>query len=79
MNSWNFFTIGLASLNLFSFMLGVTWAFFQQYVFGKSIGKVIFLYFAILAAWYGGLYYYEINKAQVPVEAQEIIEEIKPR
>lgn len=53
----HFFDISVYSLNLFSFMLGVTWAFFNQGLFGKRIGYYVFLYFASLAAWYALLYY----------------------
>ena len=51
------FDISLLSLNLFSFMLGVTWAFFQQGLFGKRLGLYIFGYYAGLAAWYAIHYY----------------------
>lgn len=78
LSAFKFFDIGIFSLNLFSFMLGVTWAFFQQSVFGKSIGKSIFLYFGALALWYGSLYYYEVNKTQVPTEVREIVDAVKP-
>ena len=57
MNEWHFFDIGFKTLNLFSFMLGVTWAFFNQGIFGKRIGQWIFLYFAGLALFYGLSYY----------------------
>jgi hypothetical protein len=33
-------------------MLGMTVAFFNQGLFGKKIGKWVFIYFAGLAAWY---------------------------
>lgn len=33
-------------------MLGMTWAFFNQGLFGKRIGKWVFIYFGLLAAWY---------------------------
>ncbi len=56
--SIHFFDISVYQLNLFSFMLGVTWAFFNQGLFGKRIGYYVFLYFASLAAWYGMLYYF---------------------
>lgn len=48
----NFFEISLANLNLFSFMLGMTFAFFRQGLFGQRIGLYVFLYFAGLAAWF---------------------------
>lgn len=51
------FDISIFSLNLFSFMLGMVWAFFNQGLFGKRIALPIFLYFAGLAAWYGFQYY----------------------
>lgn len=60
MQDFHFFDISIYYLNLFSFMLGITWAFFNQGLFGKKIGKWIFLYFAGLAFWYMILYY---NKA----------------
>jgi hypothetical protein len=50
--NWNFFEITFSGLNLFSFMLGMTWAFFNQGLFGKRIGKWVFIYFGLLAAWY---------------------------
>ena len=55
-SNFNIFDISFNKLNLFSFMLGMTWAFFHQGLFGKMIGKYIFLYFACLAAWYAFLY-----------------------
>jgi hypothetical protein len=58
MNNIHFFDIHYEYLNLFSFMLGVTWAFFNQGLFGKNIGKYIFLYFGGLAAYYGLMYNY---------------------
>ena len=57
LSDFQFFDIHIYSLNLFSFMLGVTWAFFNQGLFGKKIGYWIFLYFGGLAAWYATLYY----------------------
>jgi hypothetical protein len=42
-------------------MLGVTWAFFNQGLFGKHIGKWIFIYFGGLAAWYATLLYLAQN------------------
>lgn len=53
MDNYHLFNIDLVSLNLFSFMLGMVWAFFNQGLFGKRIAMPIFLYFAGLAAWYG--------------------------
>jgi hypothetical protein len=52
-----FFDISIQSLNLFSFMLGMTYAFFNQSYFGKRIGFWIFAYFAGLAATYWLKYY----------------------
>ena len=49
---FQFFNISFYSLNLFSYMLGMTVAFFNQGLFGKKIGKWVFIYFAGLAAWY---------------------------
>ena len=57
LSDFHFFDISVYSFNLLSFMLGVTWAFFNQGLFGKRIGYWAFLYFAGLAAWYATLYY----------------------
>ena len=57
MNNYNVFSISLVSLNLFSFMLGATWAFFNQGLFGRKIAGPIFLYFGGLAAYYALLYH----------------------
>lgn len=54
---FHLFDISIYHVNLFSFMLGMTWAFFNQGLFGRNIGKWIFLYFAGLALWYWALYY----------------------
>ena len=54
---YHFFDISIYHINLFSFMLGATWAFFNQGLFGKRIGLYVFLYFAGLAGWYFLLYY----------------------
>ena len=62
---FNIFSISLASLNLFSFMLGATWAFFQQGLFGKRLGLYIFAYYAGLAAWYALHYYLLMEKTGV--------------
>jgi hypothetical protein len=43
-------------------MMGVTWAFFNQGLFGKRIGYYVFLYFASLAAWYALQYYILLEK-----------------
>ena len=61
-SNYNFFVISLTALNLFSFMLGATWAFFNQGIFGKKIGLVIFAYFALLSAWYALHYYMLLEK-----------------
>jgi hypothetical protein len=57
-------------------MLGITWAFFHQGVFGKKIGKVVFLYFAGLAAWYGVLYLVEKSKLHDSSQNSQINSEI---
>ena len=51
------FNVTFFDLNLFSFMLGMSFAFFNQGFFGKNIGKYVFIYFAGLAAWYALKYY----------------------
>ena len=56
LSDFHLFDISIFSLNLFSFMLGVTWAFFNQGLFGKKIAGPIFLYFAGVALWYYLLY-----------------------
>lgn len=38
-------------------MMGASWAFFNQGLFGRKIGGPIFLYFGGLATWYAYLYY----------------------
>ena len=57
LNQFHLFDIAFSQLNLFSFMLGMSYAFFNQGLFGKNIGKYVFLYFAGLALWYWALYY----------------------
>jgi hypothetical protein len=57
LSQYHLMDITFASLNLFSFMLGATWAFFNQGLFGKRIGLYVFLYFGGLAAWYALNYY----------------------
>jgi len=42
-------------------MLGMTFAFFNQGMFGKNIGKYIIFYFMIVALWYAGKYYLASN------------------
>lgn len=64
LSQYHLFTIDLISLNLFSFMLGVTWAFFNQGFFGKRIGLWIFIYFGSLAGWYALQYYILLHKVQ---------------
>lgn len=74
MDHYHFFDIDLVSLNLFSFMLGMTWAFFNQGLFGKKIALPIFLYFAGLAAWYGLQFYlatHPTKKVPEPTEQSE--------
>lgn len=75
MNEWFFFDIGLRTLNLFSFMLGATWAFFNQGLFGKRIGTAIFIYFAGLAFVYGVQFYaqVEVNKKLNQVEQVKVV------
>jgi hypothetical protein len=63
-SQYHLFDIGPSTINLFSFMLGATWAFFNQGLFGKRIGLYVFLYFASLAGWYALNYYLLLNKAQ---------------
>ena len=61
LSDFHFFDISIYQLNLFSFVLGMCWAFFNQGLFGKNIGKWIIVYFAGLALWYAGMNYYQIN------------------
>ena len=56
-SEFHIFDISFYQLNLFSFMLGMTFAFFNQGLFGRNIGKWVFLYYAGLAGWYFLLYY----------------------
>jgi hypothetical protein len=60
-SNFSFFDIGLTSMNLFSIMVGMVIAFFQQGVFGQKIGKYIILYLVCLVAWYAGSLYLERN------------------
>ena len=55
----NLFEISFESLNLFSMILGMTFAFFNQGLFGKRIGKYIIFYLFALALYYGLSYYIE--------------------
>lgn len=66
----HFFDIDFKTINLFSFMLGMSWAFFNQGLFGKRIGMWIFLYFAGLAMWYG-LSFYAQKDALEKLKAQQ--------
>lgn len=61
LSDFHFFDISIYQLNLFSFVLGMCWAFFNQGLFGKNIGKSIIFYFAGLAVWYAIMNYYQIN------------------
>lgn len=63
--AYRFFEINLVSLNLFSFMLGVSWAFFNQTLFGKKLGLYIFLYYGSLAAWYGVSYHALLQQVEL--------------
>lgn len=51
MEDIHLFDIALKSMNLFSFMLGMTFAAFQSYNKRTTFGFVVG-YFACLAAWY---------------------------
>lgn len=73
LNDIHFFDISIWSLNLLSFMLGMSFAFFNQGFFGQKIGKYIFLYFGGLAAWYFTLYYISGN----PHAIQDLVNQIK--
>lgn len=59
LSDFHFFDISFQSLNLFSYMLGMTAAFFKQGLFGKTIGKEVIAYFGILALWYA-LHFYKV-------------------
>ena len=56
------FEISFASLNLFSFMLGMIFAFFNQGLFGKRIGKYMIFYLLALAMFYAASYYVEVEQ-----------------
>lgn len=56
MDKLNIFIISIQSLNLFSFMLGMTFAAFQSW-YGRTAFKYIIFYFASLALYYWVLYY----------------------
>jgi len=61
LTDFHLFDISVYSLNLFSFMLGMTMAFFKQGLFGKKIGYYIIPYFAGLALWYAIQYHHSGN------------------
>ena len=65
MNEFNLFTISFYALNLLSFMLGMTFSFFQQGLFGKKIGKYVIGYWILLAITYFVLYYTTQNNNNV--------------
>jgi hypothetical protein len=72
----NVFEISLESLNLLSFMLGMTFAFFQQGLFGKRMGKYVIFYFIGLAMYYGISYYVEKDmreKYEVQIQTETFI------
>ena len=74
MEQFHLFDINIVSLNLFSFVLGMVWAFFNQGFFGRRIALPIFLYFAGLAAWYGLQYNavtHSTKKVKEPTEQTE--------
>ena len=75
---FHFFDISLFSLNLFSFMLGMVWAFFNQGLFGKRIALPIFLYFAGLAAWYGLQFYIATHNINNTKKVPEDTEQSEP-
>lgn len=77
--NYHFFDISFDSLNLFSFMLGMVWAFFNQGVFGRRIATPIFLYFAGLAAWFALQYYIATASNTKKVEEPNKIEILEPR
>jgi len=65
MNSFHIFDISIYQMNLFSFMMGALWAFFNQSYFGKRMAGPLFLYFGGLAVYYWAQYqhlYNAINK-----------------
>jgi hypothetical protein len=57
LSDFHFFDISFQSFNLFSYMIGMTVAFFNQSFFGKKIGREVIFYFACLAAWYAFSYH----------------------
>lgn len=62
-----FFAIGFSHINLMSIMIGMTFAFFNQGLFGKRIGKYIVVYLVGLAGFYGISYYAE-REARIKYE-----------
>lgn len=50
-NNYHFFDIALKSINLFSFMLGMTFASFNGF-FKVSAFKYVIAYFALLALYF---------------------------
>lgn len=52
MDNFNVFTISFYALNLLSFMLGMTFSFFQQGLFGKKIGKYVIGYWIAMCVTY---------------------------
>jgi hypothetical protein len=62
-----FFAIGFSQINLMSIMIGMTFAFFNQGLFGKRIGKYIVIYLVGLAGFYGISYYIE-QEARIKYE-----------
>ena len=65
LSDYHFFDIALTTLNLFSFMLGALWAFFNQGLFGRKIAGPIFLYFGGLTAWYAFMAYAATHSSTV--------------
>ena len=78
LTQFHIFDISLVSLNLFSFMLGMVWAFFNQGLFGRRIALPIFIYFAGLAGWYALQYYSVTHKtSKEPVHQEQQQEQHK--
>lgn len=75
-SDYRFFDIGLSTMNLFSVMMGMVFAFFQQSLFGQRIGKYIIVYFACLVGWYAGNLYLERNH-KTPTESTQTINGVK--
>ena len=70
-NDFNLFDISPQAFNLLSFMLGMTFAFFKQGLFGKRIGIWIITYFICLACWYG-------LKAAIAIENSKTVTVVEP-